>query len=110
VAVTSRGRHAGSASMGGTLKIWEVSKGVEKGTLESHTSSVTGGALTSAGRHLVSAAYYPTLKIWDLSNRQTVVTVETNARLECCAVTPDGKIIVAGDSLGAVHILDWIHP
>ncbi len=37
-----------------------------------------------------------------------VSTLATSVPLECCAITLDGKTIVAGDSLGAVHFLEWV--
>jgi len=26
----------------------------------------------------------------------------------CCAITPDGRMIVAGDAAGAVHFVEWM--
>ena len=71
---------------------------------------VRGVAVTADDRHAISASLDRTLKVWDLSTGQIIVTLETNTPLLCCAVTPDGRIILAGDSVGAVHILDWVHP
>jgi hypothetical protein len=45
--------------------------------------------------------------VWDPATRQSVATLETHAPLPCCAITPDGKTLLAGDAAGALHILDW---
>jgi WD40 repeat protein len=79
-------------------------------TLEGHTDAVSGVAVTVDGCHAVSVSYDHTLKVWDLSDGQVIVTLETHAPLTCCALTIDGKTILAGDSVGAVHIVDWVRP
>jgi hypothetical protein len=36
--------------------------------------------------------------------------MHSDGSIECCAVTNDGKTIVAGDAAGQVHILRWEEP
>lgn len=79
-------------------------------TLEGHTANVTGVAVTPDGRFAVSASRDNTLKVWELSTGHAVVTLRTHVSLECCTVIPDGKTFLAGDSAGALHILDWRPP
>jgi hypothetical protein len=38
-----------------------------------------------------------------------LTTLEIHAPLLCCAITPDGKTIVAGDHVDGLHVLDWRH-
>jgi WD40 repeat protein len=108
--VTSDGRHAVSASYDHTLKVWDLSSGQAVRSLEGHTSWVNGVAVTSDGRHAFSVSHDRTLKVWDLKAGQIVVTLEIHAPLECCAVTLDGNTLVAGDWMGALHIVDWVKP
>ncbi|WP_437537458.1 AAA family ATPase [Sorangium sp. So ce726] len=111
VAVTSDGRFAVSASWDATLKVWELVTGQPLRTLEGHTGGVNGVAATSDGRFAVSAAKDKTLKVWDLVEAgPPITTLETHNDLPCCATTADAKIIIAGDGVGALHILDWIRP
>jgi hypothetical protein len=107
VAVTSDGRFAVSASQDKTLKVWDLGTGQAVRTLQVHASSVTGVTVTSDGRIAVSASEDKTLKVWDLATGQTITALATHASLMCCAVTPDAKTLLAGDSEGALHILDW---
>jgi WD40 repeat protein len=65
-------------------------------------------AVTADGRIAVSTSIDNTLKVWDLGTGQTLATLKTNAPLRCCAVTPDGRTILAGDHGGALHILDLL--
>jgi WD40 repeat protein len=91
-----------------TLKVWDLEDGKEVRTLVGHTNDVNGVVVTADGRHVVSVSHDRTLKVWDLSTGQALATLETHAPLQCCAATLDGTLI-AGDSMGAVHILDWVH-
>jgi WD40 repeat protein len=109
VAVTPDGRHAVSASQDHTLKVWDLEAGHENRTLQGHTDGVYGVAVMPDGRHAVSASDDHTLKVWDLATGQVVVTLKTHTPVFCCAITPDGKTLVAGDRVGAVHVLDWLH-
>ena len=110
VAVTPDGRFAISASMDDTLKVWELSTGQAIRTLEGHIGRVSGVAVTPDGRFAVSASWDGNLKVWELSTGQTVLTLGTHAPFRCCAVTPNGKTFLAGDTVGGMHILDWFHP
>jgi WD40 repeat protein len=109
VAVTADGRHAVSGSWDRTLKVWDLLTGKEVRTLEGHTDGVNGVAVIADGRHAVSASDDRTLKVWDLLTGQAIATLKTHAPLYCCAVTPDGKTLLAGDRAGSLHIVDWLH-
>jgi WD40 repeat protein len=109
VAVTPDGRYAVSASEDHTLKVWDLLTGHEVKTLQGHTEEVDGVAVTPDGRHAVSASWDHTLKIWNLTTYETVATLKTHAPVFCCAITPDGKTLLAGDQAGAIHIVDWLH-
>jgi WD40 repeat protein len=79
-------------------------------TLQGHSSAVYGVAVTPDGRFAVSTSWDNTLKVWDLATGKPITTLETQAPLRCCTITPGAKTILAGDSLGALHILDWRNP
>ena len=46
-----------------------------------------------------------TLKVWDLETGKVVAAFTAGASLDCCAVGPDGRLIVAGDASSQVHFL-----
>ncbi|WP_437537469.1 AAA family ATPase [Sorangium sp. So ce726] len=111
VAVTPDGRFAVSASWDKTLKVWALATGHLFRTLEGHTDGVFEVAVTPDSRFAVSASRDKTLKVWDLIERPPpITTLETHTYLSCCATTTDTKIILAGDDVGALHVLDWLHP
>jgi WD40 repeat protein len=110
VAVTADGRFAVSASEDRTLKVWDLGTGQARRNLEGHTAEVSGVAVTADGRFSVSSSLDKTLKVWDLATGKTISTRTTDAQLSCCALTPDGRTIVVGDDMGAVHFVDWVKP
>jgi WD40 repeat protein len=108
VVVTLDGRLAVSASWDKKLKVWDLHTGREIRTLTGHTGIVNDVAVTPDGRLAVSVSEDKTLKVWNLCTGQVVVTLLTDASLNCCAVSPDGRTIVAGDEMGVVHFLEWV--
>ena len=66
-------------------------------------------ASTPDGRFAVSASEDKTLRVWNLKAGHAAATLEIHASVRCCAVTSDGKTILAGDATGVVHVLDWLN-
>jgi len=48
-------------------------------------------------------------KVWDLATGKQLVSVNLDAGITCCAITPDGQTIVAGDASGGVHFLRLVN-
>ena len=105
VALTSDGQQAVSASDDETLKVWDLESGRSIRTLVGHAGRVNAVALTSDGRRAVSASYDMTLKVWDLGSGKIIASFTGDSAMLCCAVSPDGRTIVAGEALGRVHFL-----
>ncbi len=109
VALSSDGRLAISASSDETLRVWEVATGRELRTLYEYGAKVISVALSSDGRLAISAlSGSQILKVWEVATGQVVSVLPNSVPLLCCAVTPDGKTIIAGDSLGVTHFLDLV--
>jgi WD40 repeat protein len=105
VAVTPDGKRAVSASWDQTLVVWDLENGQEVRTLQGHRDWVNAVAVTLDGRRAVSASADSTLKVWDLSSGQAIATYSGDGALSACAVTSDGRTIVAGGASGQVHLL-----
>lgn len=108
IAITPDGRWVVAALDNGTLRIWEIATGQPVGTLEGHRSLVRSVAVMPYGRFVVSTSADGTLNIWDIRTGQLVHTLATNAMLSRCAITPDERLIITGDTAGALHFIEWV--
>jgi WD40 repeat protein len=105
VALSSDGRRVVSGSYDKTLRVWDIESGQSLRTLQGHTSEVNAVALSSDGRRVVSGSRDHTLRVWDLKDGKELVTFTVEGNVTGCAVAPDNRTIVAGDSFGRVHFL-----
>jgi len=105
VAVTADNNCAISASIDNTLKVWNLKTGDHIRTLKGHTNWVWDVAVTTDGTRTISASEDGTLKVWDLKTGEILSTFNGEGAFYACAVSPDGKIIVAGEVSGRVHFL-----
>ncbi len=110
VAVTPDGLRAISASNDASLKIWDVESGIEILTLSGHIKPVSGVAVTPDGRLVVSTSDDNTLKVWDLDSGQCLATFFGESLMSCCACGSTGRVIVAGERSGRMHILRPVFP
>jgi WD40 repeat protein len=69
---------------------------------------VWGVAITPDGRHAVSASYDYTLRVWDLESGKELASLTADAPMASCAVSSDGRTIVAGDATGNMHFLQLV--
>jgi WD40 repeat protein len=106
VAVTPDGRRAVSGASDCTLKVWDLEQGALLATLEGHRGLVWAAAVTSDGRLVVSGSDDRTLRLWDLVTGRELAVFTGDAQFSCCAFTPDGRLVVAGDGGGQIHVLE----
>ncbi len=105
MAVTSDGARVISASYDKTLKIWDLKTGEQIRILKGLTGRINAVAVTPDGTRVISASYDRTLKVWDLETGEVIGTFSGDGALMTCAISPDGKTIVAGEASGKVHFL-----
>jgi len=105
VAVDAQGRRAVSGSNDRTVRVWDLEQGRCTAILDGHTDEVDAVAVDAQGRRAVSGSEDRTVRVWDLSTGVCIATFTADAGIRGCAITPDGRTIVAGDTLGRVHFL-----
>jgi WD40 repeat protein len=105
--VTPDNRHAISASLDGTLKIWGLDAGHVVITLDNIAGSVNGCAVTPDGRRIVSAHFDGSLRIWDLDTGRLVSSLWGHTKeVIACTVTPNGRNVVSASVDQTLKIWD----
>ncbi len=61
--------------------------------------------MTPDGRRAVSGSVDHTLRLWDLESGKEIASFTGESQVLSCAVTSDGRAIVAGNELGRMHFL-----
>ena len=60
--------------------------------------------MTPDGKRVISGSG-KTLKVWNLETGKLIASFTGESSITCCALAPDGKMIVAGETSGRVHFL-----
>jgi WD40 repeat protein len=102
--VTPDGRQAFSATRK-TLRVWDLESGTKVHDLECPKGVIQDLALTVDGRRAVSTSDDKTLRVWDLDSGRILCGFSGEVPFHACSLAPDRVTIVAGDTLGRLHIL-----
>jgi WD40 repeat protein len=106
-AVVVDGRRVVAGSIDGTLRVWDVESGQILQSLEGHSDHVRAVAVLD-GRRVVSGSDDRTLRVWDMESGEVECLFTLDAPVTAVAVTPDRRVIVAGDRSGRVHFFDFV--
>ena len=68
VALNSAATRAVSASIDGTLRVWDLATGETLNILEGHTGGVRGVAMDADATRAISCSHDRTVRVWDIPN------------------------------------------
>jgi WD40 repeat protein len=87
-----------------SLKVWDLTTGMELLQLEGHEGAVNDVAVTPDGRFAVSASDDSTVRIWELERGREVRSLRSGSPVQSVAVTADSRLVISGDRVGAVKV------
>ena len=90
---------------GGMVMMLDIDKREIVDQLEGHRRAISTIATMHNADKVVSGGTDSTLRVWDIARRETVARFHCESRPQCCAVTPNGSTIIAGELSGRVHFL-----
>ena len=109
------GKRLASASVDGTVKLWDSTTGAEQLTLKGHTYQVQSVAFSPDGQRLVSTASEIIssnlpweIKVWDATTGQELRSQQgTNAIVSHAVFSPDGQRIASTSSEKTANVKVW---
>jgi WD40 repeat protein len=105
IAAAGDGSMVVSGSEDGTLRSWNSLTGRHSGSRQAHPARIASVAISGDGRLAASAAG-TRLILWDLAGGCAPLCAFTaDSALDACALSPDGRLAVAGEASGRLHFL-----
>lgn len=105
MAITADGRRAISGSRDRTLKLWDLADGTEIISLPGHDHPITAVAVSPDAALAASGDDAGVVKAWDLTTGALLAEFHGEASIWACAITPDGKTVIASESGGKMYFL-----
>jgi WD40 repeat protein len=106
VAVSADGSRILSGASDGTVRLWDLRKGVTSRVLQSDVGSVESVALTPDGRWAAVCERAGLLNVWNLESGAAPIVLSAQNTLRAVALTPDGRRAVSGADDGTVRVWD----
>ncbi len=99
------GRHLASASLDGTVRLWDVASGRPLGVLTTHHGEIHSVVFLPDGRHGLSGGADGILRLWSVSPFEEVASWSAHATdIRCVAVSAERPLIASGDANGLVKL------
>ena len=105
IAAAGDGEAVVSGAADGTLRHWSAATGRDLGGCNAHATGIAAVAVSRDGRIAASAAHTQ-LALWDLSRGcEPLCAFTADSTIFSCALSPDGRSVVAGEASGRLHFL-----
>jgi WD40 repeat protein len=95
------------ATVGGSVQLWNVTRGARTATLTGHTAEIASIAWSPDGKLLATGSADQTVRLWNVTTQQATAVLQGHtAEVQTVAFTPDGQRLVSGSSDSTVRIWD----
>jgi WD40 repeat protein len=100
-------RRVALGSDDGTLWVWDLAAGTPIRSFAGHRAWIFALAVLS-DHHASSSAGDRTVRVWNLETGERVSTFTLDAPATAIVGCSDGRMLVAGDTSGCLHFLDFV--
>ena len=105
VSFSPDGRFLVSASMDGTMRVWNVNTGECVKLLVGHSGWVNSACFSPDGKYIVSASEDNTIRIWDFPSGNCIDTLKGHTEsVYTVAISKDGEKLISASWDGTVRI------
>lgn len=106
LAFTPNGKALASWNSDGTIRVWDVQTGKSTAMLKGRSGRGSSLAFDVGGKTLIAASTDKSVQQWDLATGKvtTTTTLKSEEPLTKMALSPDLKLVVAGDEKGGVYL------
>lgn len=94
-----------ASTVGKFITLWDFKTYNYLRQITGHTGEVKSLIISANGQYLVSTSDDKTIRIWEFPSGKEVLRFTGESSIVSCALSPDGKTIVAGELMGRVHFL-----
>lgn len=84
-----------TGSSDGTIKLWDIEKGKERGTLKNHQNAIKALAFSPNSEYLASGGSDSTLQLYSMRNQKVVKTVQLVGTVSDVGWSWDNQILAA---------------
>jgi WD40 repeat protein len=96
-----------TASLDGTLRVWDVATGQQVWLLRGHAGPVLAAAYSPDGTRIASGGQDRLLRLWDAATGEEMIRLAGHAEYICgVAFSPDGETIATGSGDFTVRLWD----
>ncbi len=107
VAFAPDGRWLASGGADNSIRIWDLTSGLELRALTGHQNWIKSVAVSSNGELLASGSNDRTVKIWNVASGRELMTLTGHqAAVEAVLFSSDGRLVFSGSSDNTIKIWD----